>query len=404
MDHGSAPQGRHPIGARRWAWLADEVRTWEAEGLLDPRQVDAVLGRYAPSRRIGVGRLLLHLGAVFVGIGVVWLVAANLERMPAWLGLALVTALWGVVVVSAHLLARHRERQGREAASPVVGALQGLAALGLGAVVLQAAQALEVEAGQPGVVACWAVGALGHAYLVRGLVPLVVGAVTGTYATTWHLWGTAGEDLGVVLGLLLAGTVATSLGTLHARSRPSAFAATWRSVGGVVVLAGLFIAAIPELGLEQARPGAALVVAVALTAGVVLTALVLGRGRARWEGVAAAGATAAGTALLWWPRDGAGAEVTASDVAQAVTSVLAYVLVAGGVAALGILRDVPFLTWSALAALVLFTTFQAFAVFSTIMTGAWLFVVLGLALAASGVGFDRARRRLEAGLEPARVG
>lgn len=404
MEHESAPQGRHPIAARRWAWLADEVRAWEAEGLLDTREVDAVLGRYVPTRRLGVGRLLLHLGAVFVGIGVVWLVAANLGRMSAWLGLALVTALWGLVVVAAHLLARRRDRQGREATSPVVGALQGLAALGFGAVVLQAAQALEVEAGRPAVVACWAAGALGHAYLVRGLVPLVVGAVTGTYATAWHLWETSGEDLGVVLGLLLAGTVATSLGTLHARSRPSAFAATWRSVGGVVVLAGLFLAAIPDLGVEVADPGVGLVLAIALTAGVVLTALALGRGRARWEGVAAAGATAAGAGLLWWPRDGGGAEVTGSDVAQAVTSVLVYVLVAGGVAALGILRDVPVLTWSALAALVLFTTFQAFAVFSTIMTGAWLFVVLGLALAASGVGFDRARRRLEASLDTARVG
>lgn len=404
MDHGSAAESRHPIAARRWTWLAGEVRAWEAEGLLDARQVDAVLGRYAPSRRLGVGRLLLHLGAVFVGIGVVWLVAVNLGRTSPWLGLVLVTVLWSVVAVAAHLLARHRGRQGREAASPVVGALRGLVALGFGAVVLQAAQALQVQAGQPGVVACWAVGALGYAYLVRGLVPLVVGAVTGTYATVWHLWGTSGEDVGVVLGLLLAGTVATSLGVLHARGPADGFAATWRSVGGVAVLAGLFLAAIPELGVELADPGAGLAVAVAVTAIAVLAALALGQGSARWEGVAALGATAVGAGLLWWPRAGGAAEVTASDVAQAVTSVLGYVLVAGAVAALGILRDVPVLTWSALTALVLFTTFQAFAVFSTLITGAWLFVALGLALAASGVGFDRARRQLEVSLDTVRDG
>jgi hypothetical protein len=52
-----------------------------------------------------------------------------------------------------------------------------------------------------------------------------------------------------------------------------------------------------------------------------------------------------------------------------------------------------------MAALVVFTTFQSFAVFARVIEGAWLFVVLGLVFLGSGYLFDRGRRGLEAGLE-----
>ena len=44
--------------------------------------------------------------------------------------------------------------------------------------------------------------------------------------------------------------------------------------------------------------------------------------------------------------------------------------------------------------LVVFTTFQSFAVFAPIVTGAWLFVVLGTVFLGTGFLFDRARREL----------
>jgi hypothetical protein len=61
---------------------------------------------------------------------------------------------------------------------------------------------------------------------------------------------------------------------------------------------------------------------------------------------------------------------------------------------LGIRRSSDWLTYLALAALVVFTTFQSFAVFAQIIQGAWLFVVLGLVFLGSGYLFDRARREL----------
>jgi hypothetical protein len=73
---------------------------------------------------------------------------------------------------------------------------------------------------------------------------------------------------------------------------------------------------------------------------------------------------------------------------------VAYVGAAAWFAVLGVLRDSKRLTFIATAALVVFTTFQAFAVFAAIVQGAWLFVLLGLVFVGTGWLADRARRQL----------
>ena len=85
----------------------------------------------------------------------------------------------------------------------------------------------------------------------------------------------------------------------------------------------------------------------------------------------------------------------------ALISVGLYVLVAVGVAVLGTLRDSWRLTALSTLGLVVFTTFQSFAVFARIVEGAWLFVILGAVFLGTGFLFDRARRELAAGLEGA---
>ena len=91
--------------------------------------------------------------------------------------------------------------------------------------------------------------------------------------------------------------------------------------------------------------------------------------------------------------------VGAAEWAHAAVSVTAYVVVAIGVALLGTRHDSWRLTVVATGALVVFTTFQSFAVFAPIIQGAWLFVVLGLVFLGTGFVFDRTRRRLAAALE-----
>jgi squalene cyclase len=86
--------------------------------------------------------------------------------------------------------------------------------------------------------------------------------------------------------------------------------------------------------------------------------------------------------------------VDGADWARAAISVVAYVLLAVALVALGTVRDHQALTWMATVGLVVFTTFQGFAVFAPIVTGAWLFVVLGTVFLGTGFLFDRARREL----------
>ena len=82
-DHGHHTCAPSPRAAtpRQLAWLRGELAEWTREGLLDPAQAEVLLGRYRAARRLSVGRLLLLLGAGFVGVGVIWLVAANLDQL-----------------------------------------------------------------------------------------------------------------------------------------------------------------------------------------------------------------------------------------------------------------------------------------------------------------------------------
>ena len=88
------------------------------------------------------------------------------------------------------------------------------------------------------------------------------------------------------------------------------------------------------------------------------------------------------------------ADLSSEALTRAVLSVLAYLVVASGYAVLGGLRDTSRITWLATAALVVFVTVQAFAVFAPILSAAALFLVVGVVLLGTGVLADRGRRRL----------
>jgi uncharacterized membrane protein len=88
------------------------------------------------------------------------------------------------------------------------------------------------------------------------------------------------------------------------------------------------------------------------------------------------------------------AELSGEALLRAVVAILLYLLAAVWVAALGVLRDARGLTQLAMAALVLFTVVQSFAVFEPILSGAALFLALGVVLAGAGYLVDRGRRRL----------
>jgi uncharacterized membrane protein len=296
------------------------------------------------------------------------------------------------VTVGAEALAGRREHAGG-IPSPVVGAVRIVASLAFGAVIFQAAQSLQVPAYEPALVGLWGLGALLYAYLLDARGPLLVGLAAGTVWLVWQVVWDEPSAFGVVLALAAAAVVAVSTGSLHDRWRP-AFAVPWRELGAALALAALFAAAIPMITLDDFAWSTVLV-AVTVVAGVLGAAAVAGA--AGWRRLEALGAVAVGLVawlLVAWDTGSDTSDIDLADWAHAAVAIGVYVAVAAGVAVLGVLRDSWRLTALATAALVVFTTFQSFAVFAAILPGAWLFVALGLVFLATGFLFDRARRRL----------
>lgn len=386
-----------PASPHQLDWLRRELAAWTQEGLLDAGQAEAVLGRYRASRRLSVGRLLLLLGAGFVGVGLVWLVAANLEQLSPLGRFVLVAVIWLGLLVGGEALDSRLRRRSIGSPAPVL-ALRLLAALAFGAVVLQAAQSLQVPAWESALVGWWSLGALVHAYAVRSLGPLLVGLATGVVWFLWAVLEAEPSSLVAVLALLATAGLAVGLAAVHTRWVPE-FSAPWRETGALLALAGLFAAALPVVTTDGFAWNVWLVAGLSAAALAVVAGTVVARGSARWEPAATLGVAVAAGALVTWDTGADVGTLTASDWLHAAVSIGVYVVVAVAVAVLGALRDSWRLTALATTALVVFTTFQSFAVFARILEGAWLFVVLGLVFLGTGFLFDRGRRELAAAIE-----
>ena len=391
-----------PAPPARLEWLQAEVADWQREGLISQEQSATLLGRYHAARRASMARLLLALGAVFVGFGLIWLVAANLDRLAPTARFAAVAAIWVAVTVGAEVLAARRAHGG-PIPSPVVHAGRLLGALLFGAVIFQAAQSLQVPAYEPRLVGLWAAGALLHGYAVRAAAPIVLGVVAGL---VWLVWQAAWDEpsaLGIILAVAAAGVAAISVAALHERF-PGAegsedLAWPWRAAGAIALLGALFAAAIPFLTLEDfvLTPFLGIMLVAALSLALAAVALTREVTAQRWvwlEPLGGLAVTALAVLLLTWEAGSEPDHVGVLDWLHAAVSVLGYLVVSAGIAALGVLRDRSHLTVIAVVALVVFTTFQSFAVFAEIIQGAWLFLFMGLVLVGTGWLADRARREL----------
>lgn len=419
------------ISSRRLAWLDTELQEWQSDGLIDPDEARAIRSRYNASQRLALNRVVLGLGAAFVAVGTIWLVASNLDRIPPMARMGAVIALWfGLVALAEVLAVRHearvtasRDTGSRDAGrgSPVVGAVRLLAAAAFGAGVFQAAQSLNVPAYEPALVGWWAAGAMLYAYAVTGLAPLVLAVVT---ATVWFIWQSADDassNVNFVAAVLLGALVATAVSMLHVSGRrrlwgagqnsklsdsgvpgsalsgsswADRFAEVWRLAAALLALLGLFVAALPIYTNDRLRVSALLVVALVVAAAVLLAAAVLGGRADRIELAAMLAVLAVAGLLVAWRPEGDLQQPTAELTGRAVLSVLAYLVVAGWYALLGVRHELRGVTWLATAALVVFTTVQSFAVFAPVISGAALFLAVGLVLIAAGYLVDRGRRKL----------
>jgi uncharacterized membrane protein len=173
-------------------------------------------------------------------------------------------------------------------------------------------------------------------------------------------------------------------------------AVPWREAGALLALVALFVAALPYAwGTASGSAGlwAGLGAAVLLAVGAVIRGDRLDRIEV---GLAALGLALTVGLSLWRFDEGVldTANLPTGAWLRATLSVVAYLVVASGYAVLGGMRDSGRLTWLATGALVVFVTVQAFAVFAPIVSGAALFLLVGVVLLVTGVLADRGRRRL----------
>ena len=386
----SGPPARHSCSG--WRPSCGAGRT---TALVDRGTAEAIRARYVASRRFTLSRIVLTLGACFVGLGLVWLVASNLDELSPLVRFLLMVAIWLGLVVAAEVLAR-RSSRAADAGSPVVGAARLLAAGAFGAVVFQAAQSLQVPAYEPALVGVWGLGALLWAYAVRGVAPLVLAIGLLAFWFVWQVLGVGDGAFAVVHRTRHRCARRRGRGRGHGVIGWRDFAVPWREIGALLGLVALFIAALPY-AWGDAEGSATLWAGLAVALVLAAAAAVRGDRLDRLEVGLAALALAFTIGLSLWRFDEDvmdTADLPAGALVRAVLAVAAYLVVASGYAVLGGMRDTGRLTLLATAALVVFVTVQAFAVFAPILSGAALFLLVGVVLLGTGVLADRGRRRL----------
>jgi len=384
----------HEISARQLEWLRGELAAWQDDGLVDADTARAVLARYRGGRRGSVVRLISVIGSAFVGVGLISLVASNLDQFSPLVRFAGITAVWLGAVVVAELLLRRDPTADDGRGSLGVGAARVVAVAAYAGTVFQAAQSLQVPAYASGLLGCVAGGALAYAYACRGIGPLLVGIAA---AVGWYGWavGEQAESGGaVVLALVVAGVIATALAGLHDGTALTHFSPPWAYAASVLLLVGLFAAALPITGAEG--PGGARTAGGLAVAALVAAATAVSRGgQVRRETAAAVGIAAAALLLVaWHPESGTDNTLSGAELLHAVVGTVLYLAAAVWTAVVGAIRERPQLTNLATAALVVFVTVQSFGVFAPLLSGAALFLVLGIVLIAAGAVADRGRRRI----------
>lgn len=417
VDGGSDTTGLQSVSAARLRWIEGELAQWQNEGLITPSAAHAIRNRYTADSRAKLLAIITGLGVTFVAIGLLWLVAANLDQLHPWSRFGIVVALWLGLAAAGEAFGSQR----------VAGVCRTLAAAAFGAVIFQAAQSLQVPAFEPHLLGYWGLGALAYAYAGGGRGAFTVGLLASAAWFGWEAAENVRSAPQACLSAMLGAVIATSVALAHRGrldSTRSGFAAGWRILSAAMALVGLFIAAIP-LGSSDKPLTQPFVM---WTAGIALVTALVGvavASRARTPGPAAGAgpdrpakprsagllrasveilvlvgltALAAGLAL-WQPQTsgfaGYDPDAMSPEVwARTGAGVAIYLLAVVWFAVLGSRRESPGLTTIALAALVLFTTFQSFAVFAPIISGATLFLTVGAVMLVTGLAAERIRRSL----------
>lgn len=386
-----------PVSPRRLEWLQGQLGRWRQAGLIDEPTAQRIAASYVASTRIEAVRLFVYLGGGLCGVGLIWLVAANVDihDVSPLARFAVLALVWLGLVTVAELCPA--SPSGRLAA--LGGPLRLLALLAYGATVFQAAQSLQVPAYEPSLLMAWSLGGLAYVYATRAAAALVVAVATLVGWYVWALLDGGGEGPAVVLALALAVPVAAGIAALHDDGPLARLAGPWRAAAALLALGSLFAVAIP--GVANGHLGSVVPIVLGGLAGVAIGALTVLRRRGSWLEVSGALAVAALAGVLVAAAPEHHVSLF-SNSERPDTTQIAYTLAAGaaflaaavGVALAGVRREARALTNLAFGFLLVFLAIQSFGVLATILSGAGLLLAAGALLLTIGVALDRGRRRL----------
>jgi uncharacterized membrane protein len=129
-------------------WLQREIIKWEENKILSPEQSDTILALYKLKRpdarkKMDTIRIMLVVGAVFIGIGVIFFVASNWDQIPAFVRSGLLLALTLATLVAGYIFSYVKQ------GFPALGkSLLFLASLFWGATVALIAQIYNIPVSQ----------------------------------------------------------------------------------------------------------------------------------------------------------------------------------------------------------------------------------------------------------------
>ena len=389
--------------------LHDEVRQWEADGLVSADQAEAIRSRYstddAPASGSAIGNrvvsIIAVMGAVLIGLGIIAFFAANWSEIPKLVKLAMMVVGTPAVYVIGWLV-------GYRFDYPRIGiAIILLGAIAFGASIHLIAQTYHVPVNHPTLVPLWFLGVVPLAYITRsrpmlGLSIILFLAAAGFRAQAWVPDIGAEEMFFTIPGLLVLGAFLFAAGRSHARfSYTRMFARMYDLAGLIVASAAMYFFSFSELWAQIDRHapnfpsvGVEFWLVVGFVGAAAVGAIVVAGWRDRRSG----------SHQIWWE---AGTVAAMAIISAAMWLGLAFggewlwwvfnlVMLAGilGMIAAGYRWNRAYLINLAVPifAITLFTRYFEFGF--GLLGQSVAFIVAGVILLAGGFGMEYLRRRL----------
>ena len=99
---------------RHYSWLLRELPLWEEKNIINKEQGEAVLGLYklkrvALKKKMDMVKILTLIGVIFVGLGVIFFVGSNWQRIPAHARTIMLLAVTIVTLYAGYVFSYEKE-------------------------------------------------------------------------------------------------------------------------------------------------------------------------------------------------------------------------------------------------------------------------------------------------------